>query len=117
MRSRVVFPAPFGPRRATNSPGETAREIPRRATREPKRLSMRSKRMPKVAAAPDAGKATRSASNQIAQDFFHALAFAGVVAFGDGAGLAAQLEAEEIVFQFVETPANLAIHFRNRGGR
>jgi len=31
MRSRVVFPAPFVPRRATDSPSAISNEIPRRA--------------------------------------------------------------------------------------
>lgn len=30
--SVVVFPAPLGPRKATNSPGSTRREIPRTAS-------------------------------------------------------------------------------------
>src|ERR1700675_870696 len=98
MRSSVVFPAPLGPRRATNSPGRISSETPRSATSEPKRFSTRSKEMPiSGGEAARAAKATRSASYQIAQDLFHALVLAGVVRVTDGAGLAAQLEAEEIV--------------------
>src|SRR5690606_22708685 len=36
-RTRVVFPAPLGPRRATNSPGATDRSTPARAAVSPYR--------------------------------------------------------------------------------
>ena len=49
MRNSVVFPAPLGPSRATNSPGEISSETPRRARSEPKRFSIWSNETPRLA--------------------------------------------------------------------
>src|SRR5271155_3744395 len=103
MRRRVVFPAPFGPRRATNSPALISRETPRSAASEPKRFSTLWNETPMPAGAggvcvAGTGNARRLALHQIAKGFFHAGAFAGVIVFADGAGLAAKFEAEDIVF-------------------
>ena len=103
MRSRVVFPAPFGPSRATNSPARISSETPRKAASEPKRFSTLSNETPIRAGVGGAvgastGNARRLALHQVAEGFFDAGAFAGVVFFGDGAGLAAEFEAEDIIF-------------------
>src|SRR6267378_2189949 len=88
MRNNVVFPAPLGPRSATNSPGRISSEMLRKATSEPKRFSTWSNDMPSCeAVVVDAAKAIRSASHEIAEDLLHALAFAGVVLLADRAGL------------------------------
>src|SRR5271163_1999961 len=81
MRSNVVFPAPFGPRSATNSPARISSETP--------------------------GNAMRLTSHQVAEGFFDAGAFAGVIVFADGTGLAAEFEAEDVVFEIVEAAADL----------
>src|SRR5277367_5963568 len=103
MRRRVVFPAPFGPRSATNSPARISRETPRSAASEPKRFSTLWNETPMPAGAggvcvAGTGNARRLALHQIAKGFFHAGAFAGVIIFADGAGLAAKFEAEDVVF-------------------
>src|SRR5271154_2384976 len=103
MRSSVVFPAPFGPRRATNSPELISRETPRSAASEPKRFSTLLNETPIRAgvggvSVAGTGNARRLALHQIAKGFFHAGAFAGVIIFADGAGLAAKFEAEDVVF-------------------
>src|SRR5216684_4163580 len=116
IRKRVVFPAPLGPRRATNSPDWISSETPRKATSEPKRFSTRSNEMPSCEAVVGAAKAIRSASHKIAEDLLHALALAGIVQLADCAGLTAELEAEEIVLQLVETASNFAVDVGNGRG-
>src|ERR1700685_1373305 len=103
VRNRGVFPAPLAPNNATNSPERIWSEMPRRATNDPKRFSTPSKEMPKgetsvpgVTGVP--GRASRLASHQIAQTFFHLPPLALVIVLGDGPGLAAQLQTEEAVF-------------------
>jgi hypothetical protein len=103
MRRSVVFPAPFGPRSATNSPARISSETPRSAANEPKRFSTLWNEMPMEAGmagvcVAGTGNARRLALHQIAEGFFYAGAFAGVIVFADGAGLAAEFEAEDIVF-------------------
>src|ERR1700683_2817229 len=74
MRRSVVFPAPLGPRSATNSPERNSSVTPRRAASGPKRFSTRSKERP-MGIATDADtpegedKRARSAPNQAAQKF------------------------------------------------
>jgi hypothetical protein len=68
MRNKVVFPAPFGPNNATNSPERIWSEIPRNAKKDPKRFSMPAKEIPRADAAERevelvAGKAVRLASH------------------------------------------------------
>src|ERR1700677_4003792 len=103
IRSKVVFPAPFTPNKATNSPERIWSEMPRRATNDPKRFSTPSKERIKgetrgrgVTGVPR--KAFRVASQQIAQNFFHLPPLALVIVQGDGPALAAQLQTEEAVF-------------------
>src|SRR5271170_2043370 len=48
-RSNVVFPAPFGPSNATNSPGRISSERLRKAINEPNRFSICLKDMPRLA--------------------------------------------------------------------
>jgi len=115
MRRSVVFPAPFGPRSATNSPARISRETPRSAASEPKRFSTLWNDTPIDAGVDDvcvagAGNALRLASHQVAERFFHAGTFAGVVLFADGAGLAAEFEAEDIVFEVVEAAWDLMVN-------
>src|SRR5277367_1199015 len=115
MRSNVVFPAPFGPRSATNSPGWISSETPRNAASEPKRFSTLWNDTPRGAGADgdgvaSAGNAMRLASHQVAEGFFDAGTFAGVIVFTDGAGLAAEFEAKDIVFEIVEAAADLAVN-------
>src|SRR5277367_2604087 len=115
MRSSVVFPAPFGPRSATNSPGRISSETPRNAASEPKRFSTLWKDTPRGAGADgdgvaSAGNAMRLASHQVAEGFFDAGTFAGVIVFADGAGLAAEFEAEDVVFEIVEAAADLVVN-------
>lgn len=115
MRRSVVFPAPLGPTSATNSPARISRETLRSAASEPKRFSTLWNDTPIDAGGDDVcvagtGNALRLASHQVAEGFFHAGAFAGVILFADGAGLAAELEAEDIVFELVEASLNLAVH-------
>src|SRR5271156_4787005 len=93
MRSNVVFPAPFGPRSATNSPARISSETPRSAASEPKRFSTLWNETPMEAAVGGAaitgtGNAPRLASHQVAEGFFYAGAFAGVIVFVDIAVLA-----------------------------
>ncbi len=102
MRRSVVFPAPFGPRSATNSPARISRETPRSAASEPKRFSTLWNETPIRAGVggvgvAGTGNARRLALHQVAEGFFYASAFAGVVVFADGAGLAAKFEAEDII--------------------
>src|SRR6202166_5097238 len=115
MRRSVVFPAPFGPRSATNSPARISRETPRSAPSEPKRCSTLKNDTPIEAVAVGAavastGNARRLALHQIAKRFFDAGTFAGVIVFADGAGLAAQFEAEDIVFEVVEAALDLVVN-------
>src|SRR5580704_10565852 len=100
IRSSVVFPAPFGPRRATNSPARISRETPRSAASEPKRFSTLWNETPIRSGAVGAstGNARRLALHQVAEGFFYAGAFAAVIVFADGAGLPAEFEAEDIIF-------------------
>jgi hypothetical protein len=68
MRNSVVFPAPFGPSSATNSPGRIPIEMPRNATNDPKRFSTPVKEIPTDGDAGAgvervAGKAFRLASH------------------------------------------------------
>ena len=101
MRSRVVFPAPLWPSRATNSPGRISSETARRAISEPKRFSTLLKRMPHCRMDAGAGivagrgQGGSLAFYQIAEVLLDAGVFALVIFFADGAGLAAQFEAEE----------------------
>lgn len=115
IRSSVVFPAPFGPRRATNSPARIASETPRSAASEPKRFSTLWNETPMEAgvggaAVAGTGNARRLALNQVAEGFFYAGAFAGVIVIADGAGLAAEFEAEDIIFEFVEATLDLVVN-------
>src|SRR5271166_2297953 len=84
MRRRVVFPAPFGPRSATNSPAWISRETPRSAAREPKRFSTLWKATPIDAGVggvgvAGTGNARRLALHQVAEGLFYASAFACVI--------------------------------------
>src|ERR1700691_6436506 len=115
MRSRVVFPAPLGPRSATNSPGRISSETPRNAASEPKRFSTSWNDTPMDACAAAVcvartGNALRLASHQVAEGFFDAGTFAGVVVFADGAGLAAEFEAEDVIFEIVQAALNLIVN-------
>src|ERR1700677_4755724 len=115
MRSRVVFPAPFGPRSATNSPGRISSETPRNAASEPKRFSTSWNDTPMDACAAAVcvartGNAFRLASHQVAEGFFDAGTFAGVVVFADGAGLAAEFEAEDVIFEIVQAALDLIVN-------
>jgi len=56
------------------------------------------------------GNALRLASHQVAEGFFDADTFAGVVLFADGAGLAAQFEAEDVVFEVVQAALDLIVN-------
>ena len=56
------------------------------------------------------GNALRLASHQVAKRFFHAGTFARVVVFADGAGLAAEFEAENIIFEVVEAAADFVVN-------
>ncbi len=56
--------------------------------------------------------AARSAPDQFAQDLFGAVALLGVFFFGDGARLAAQFEAKELVLQAVEALFHFAVDFQ-----
>ena len=118
MRSSVVFPAPLGPRSATNSPARISSETPRKAASDPKRLSTPWNDTP-IGAGVDweevasTGNALRLASHQVAERFLHAGTFARVVFFADGAGLAAQFEAEDIVFEVIEAAANFVVNIRD----
>ena len=58
--------------------------------------------------------ALRLASHQIAEGFFDAGTFAGVILFADGAGLAAEFEAEDIIFEVVEAALDLMINVGDR---
>lgn len=103
MRRSVVFPAPFGPRSATNSPARISRETPRSAASEPKRFSTLWYETPIEAGmagvcVAGADNARRLASHQIAKGLFYAGAFAGIVVFADCAGLAAEFETEDVIF-------------------
>src|SRR5580704_13664698 len=114
-RSRVVFPAPLGPRSATNSPGRISSETPRNAASEPKRFSTLSNDTPMDAwgaavCVASTGNASRLASHQVAEGFFDADTFAGVVLFADGAGLAAQFEAEDVIFEIVQAALDLIVN-------
>ena len=117
MRSSVVLPAPFGPSRATNSPGEILSDTSRKACSGPNRFSIFSKETPRLGAVrvAEAGvalvvdKGSRSASHEVAQRFLHALAVAGVILLGDCTGFAAQFEAEERVLEFVEAASHFAV--------
>src|SRR5579863_9820510 len=51
----------------------------------------------------------RSAANQFPQDLFGAVALAEIVLVGDGAGLAAQFEAEKLVLEAVEALLDLLL--------
>ena len=59
----------------------------------------------------------RLASNQFAQNLFGAGALAGVILFGDGACLAAEFEAEELVLEAVEAVLHFALDGRHVDGR
>jgi hypothetical protein len=103
MRRSVDFPAPFGPRSATNSPARIPSDTPRSAASEPKRFSTLSNNTPiragvGGAAGAGTGNARRLALHQVAEGFFYTGVFAGVIVFTDGAGLTAEFEAEDIVF-------------------
>src|SRR5580704_15021209 len=115
MRSSVVFPAPFGPRSATNSPATISSETPRSAAREPKRFSTLWNETPMEASAAGVcvagtGNAGRLALHQVAEGFFYAGAFTGVIVFADGTGLAAELEAEDLIFSVVEAALDLMVN-------
>ena len=102
IRSKVVFPAPFAPNSATNSPESIWSEMPRKATNDPNRLSTLSKEIPKEGTAARevagvTGKALRLASHQIAEHFLHLLPLALVIVLGDGPRLAPQLQTEKTV--------------------
>ena len=115
MRSSVVFPAPFGPRSATNSPARISRETPRSAASEPNRFSTLWNDTPIDAGVggvcvAGTGNAMRLALHQVAEGFFDAGTFAGVIVIADGAGLAAEFEAEDIIFEFVEAALDLVVN-------
>ena len=57
-----------------------------------------------------------SAADQFAEDLLGAGAFARVIFVGNGAGLAAEFEAEERIFQFVEALLYVLIGLRDGGG-
>src|ERR1700746_923054 len=111
MRSNVVFPAPFAPSNATNSPPRTPRDIFRKATIEPKRFSTFSNVIPiEFPAGPRSDgwelargspKALCSASDEIAERCVDALSLAGIILFADGSRLPPQFEAEQAILQFV----------------
>src|SRR6202021_4067511 len=123
IRSRVVFPAPFAPRRATNSPPRSSSEIFLKATSEPKRFSTLSNAIPiEFPAGPrsegwelarGSPKAICSATNEIAERCVDALSLAGIVLFADGPGLPPQFETEQAALQLVKAPAPLAVNFRS----
>ena len=128
IRSRVVFPAPFAPRRATNSPPRIFSEIFLKATSEPKRFSTLSNAIPiEFPAGPHSEgwelargspKAICSATNEIAERCVNALSLAGIILFADGPRLAPQFEAEQAIFQLVKATPHLAVNFRShRCGR
>src|ERR1700720_1306306 len=76
MRSSVVFPAPFGPRSATNSPARISMETPRSAASEPKRFSTLWNETPIRAGVggvcvASTGNARRLALHQVAEGFFY----------------------------------------------
>src|SRR5579864_4906284 len=122
IRSRVVFPAPFAPSNATNSPPLISSEIFLRATSEPKRFSTLSNAIPiEFPAGPrsegwelarDSPKAICSASDEVAKRCVNALSLAGIILFVDGPGLPPQFEAEQAILQFVQAAAHLAVNFR-----
>src|ERR1700751_5505482 len=105
IRSNVVFPAPFAPRSATNSPVRISSEIFFKATSEPKRFSTFSKTIPiEFPAGPrsegwelarGSPKAICSASDEVAERRVDALSLAGIILFTDGRGLAPQFETEQ----------------------
>src|SRR5580704_194021 len=109
IRSRVVFPAPFAPSSATNSPPRISSETFLSATSEPKRFSTLSNTIPVgFTAGPrsegwelarGSPKAICLATNEVAERCIDALALAGVVLFADGPGLPPQLEAEQAILQ------------------
>src|SRR5579862_8482821 len=128
IRSRVVFPAPFAPSSATNSPPRISSETFLSATSEPKRFSTLSNAIPiGFAAGPrsegwelarGSPKAISSAANEVAERCINALALAGIVLFADGARLPPQFETEKAILQLVKAAANLAVNFRShRCGR
>lgn len=103
MRNSVVFPAPFGPRSATNSPGGISSVTSRRAAKAPKRFSTPWNKTPNDVVADceetiGAANGLRLAAHQAAEHFFDAFTLARVVFFADGAGLTTEFEAEEAVF-------------------
>src|SRR3984893_15839284 len=98
IRSSLLFPAPFGPSRTTNSPERMSSETLRKATSDPNRFSTLSKDIPKGSwpegmLVPPADKGERLAFHQLAHDSLHAGVFMGVFFFADRAGLPTQLEA------------------------
>src|SRR5580704_3685402 len=128
IRSRVVFPAPFAPSNATNSPPRIASEIFLKATSEPKRFSTLSKAIPIEflsgtrsegwELARGSPKAIYLATNEIAERCIDALALAGIVLFADGPGLPPQFETEKAILQLVKAASHLAVNFRShRCGR
>src|SRR5271154_693515 len=117
-RSSVVFPAPLGPSSATNSPARTSSEIPRKAASDPKRFSTFWNDTPREAGVDGAevastGNALRLAPHQVAERLFHAGTFARVVFFADGAGLPAQFQAKNIIFEVVEAAADFVVNIRD----
>jgi hypothetical protein len=97
MRSSVVFPEPFAPTNATNSPGEILSVTPRNASRIPNRFSIFANWTLKPLAMGVLTGVTawgNSSAKKIAQDLLCSSALAGVVFFGNCAGLPSQLESK-----------------------
>lgn len=103
MRSSVVFPAPFGPRSATNSPAWISSDTPRKAHSDPNRFSTRSKRrltlrVVEARVVLEAAKGVRSTSHKTAQKSFDAQVFTLVFVLADRTCLAAKFKAKQAVF-------------------
>src|ERR1700735_637191 len=123
IRSRVVFPAPFAPSSATNSPSRIWSEIFLKATSEPKRFSTLSNAIPMEFTvgrrsegwelARGSPKAISSASNEVAELRVVALPLVGITLFADGARLPPQFETEQAILQLVKAAAHLAVNFRS----
>ena len=112
--SRVVFPEPLRPASATHSPGTTSKRMRRSADKCAESLF-------NIFEANAGGRKTarchQSASNEIAQDFFGAGPLRGVLGVGDGAGLVAELQPEQLLFQIVEAGGHGGVDvFQRRGG-
>src|SRR5215470_13645859 len=61
----------------------------------------------------DAGMQSRSATHQFAEELLDGLAVASIVSFGNGASLAPQFEAKELVLQLIEAAADVAVRVLN----